>query len=330
MRSMSRDFGRIVAQPSSIQDQILEQSAQGSYSSFLFASTGVSSGSTRQDFRGTRHRRESPSVIRSSEEPRSRQVVSSETLKERLRRETIEALDREWERGALPDEDLRGRENVDSRSDSSTGKSKTNQRKIVWRISKVEIYQVDKPVPQTAQLTDTAMDLSNSPPILDGELADGSCTEPSSEQEQDIGQDSDLNEERTYAWNISTAHELHKYVSGASSSCDEKSLNRLIHYEGRNENVADPFRSPNFGYLHQRHVDRGKQDAALEFIQTFDCGHNIRSNRTFLPNQIVTQDTNQENVLVPTYQENIPHRCDNSVDRLSKVRGMTREKVSVC
>lgn len=219
MRSMSRDFGRMVAQPSSIQDQTLEQSAQGSYSSFLFASTGVSSGSTRQGFRGSRHRRESLSEIRSSREPRSRQVVSSETLKERLRRETIEALDREWERGALPDEDLRGRENLDSRSDKqasstclerlvshsretssciSKSEPKTNQRKTVWRISHVEIYHVDKPVPQTTQFTNTAMDLLDSPTILDGELADRSCTEPSSEQEQDIGQDSELSEER--AW----------------------------------------------------------------------------------------------------------------------------------
>lgn len=209
----------MVAQPSSIQDQVLEQSAQGSYSAFLFASTGVSSGSTRQGFRGTRHRRESPSEIRSSEEPHPRQIVPSETLKERLRRETIEALDREWERGALPDEDLRGTENVDSRSDkqaSSTGleelvadsretsscisksEPKANQRKPVWRISKVEIYQVEKPVPKMTQRPNSAMDLINSPPTLDGELADRSCTEPNSEQEQDIGQDSELNQERTW------------------------------------------------------------------------------------------------------------------------------------
>lgn len=205
-----------MAQPASIQDQTLEQSAQGSYSSFLFASTGVSSGSTRQGLRGARHRRESFSEIRCSREPRPRQVVSSETLKERLRRETIEALDREWERGALPDEDLRGRENLDSKSDkqaSSTGlerlvshsretssctksELKANQRKTVWRISHVEIYHVDKPVPKTTQFTNTAMDLLNSPTIFDGEFADRSCTEPSSEQEQDIGQDSELSEER--------------------------------------------------------------------------------------------------------------------------------------
>lgn len=132
------------------------------------------------------------------------------------------------------------------------------------------------------------------------------------------------------AWNISTAHELHNYVCAAASSCDEKCLNRLIHYEGGNEAVADPFRSPDFGYLHQRHVDRGKQDPALEFIQTLDCAYNVRSNRTFQPNQIVIQDTNQENVLVPTYQDNIPDQWDNSVDRLSKARGMGREKVTVC
>lgn len=132
------------------------------------------------------------------------------------------------------------------------------------------------------------------------------------------------------AWNISTAHELHNYVCAAASSCDEKCLNRLIHYEGGNEAVAEPFRSPDFGYLHQRHVDRGKQDPALELIQTLDCAYNVRSNRTFQPNQIVIQDKNQENVLVPTYQANIPDQCDNSVDRLSKVRRMVREKVTVC
>lgn len=207
----------MAVQPSSIQDQALEQSARGSYSAFLFALAGVSSDSTSQGFRGTRHRRESPSEIRSSEEPRPRQIVPSETLKERLRRETIEALDREWERGALPDEDLRGR-NVDSRSDtqaSNTGleklvsnsqetsscisksEPKANQRKTVWRISKVAIYQVEKPVPQTIQLPNPAMDLLNSPLTLDGQLAERSCTEPSSEQEQDIGQDSELNQERT-------------------------------------------------------------------------------------------------------------------------------------
>lgn len=208
-----------MAQPSSIQDQILEQSAQGSYSAFLFASSGVSSGSTRQEFRGAKHRTESPSEIRSSEEPHPRQIVSSETLKERLRRETIEALDREWELGALPDEDLRGRDNVHSRSDeqaSSTGldklvshsretgscisksEPKANHRKTFWRISKVEIYQVDKPFPQATQLTNPAMDLLNSPTTLDGKLADRSYTEPISEQEQDIGQDSELNEGRTW------------------------------------------------------------------------------------------------------------------------------------
>lgn len=126
------------------------------------------------------------------------------------------------------------------------------------------------------------------------------------------------------AWKISTAHELHNYVSAAASSCDEKCLNRLINYEGGNEIVADPFRTPDFGYLNQRHVDRGKQDPALDFIQTLDCAYNVRvrSNRTFQPNQILIQDTNQENGLVPTYQGNIPYQCDNSVDRLSKVRRM--------
>lgn len=115
------------------------------------------------------------------------------------------------------------------------------------------------------------------------------------------------------AWNISTAHELHNYVSAAASSRDEKCLNGLINDEGGNEIVADPLRSPDFGYLNQRHVDRGKQDPALELIQTLDCAYNVRvrSNRTFQPNQIVIQDTNQENVLVPTYQENIPDQYDN-------------------
>lgn len=105
------------------------------------------------------------------------------------------------------------------------------------------------------------------------------------------------------AWKISTAHELHKYVSDAASSCDEKCLNRLINYGGGNEIVADPLRSPDFGYLSQRQADRGKQDPALEFIRTLDCAYTVRvrSNRTFQPNQIVIQDTNQENVLVPTY-----------------------------
>lgn len=223
MRSTSRDLGRVVALPPSIQDQALEQSAQGSYSAFLFASTAVSSGSprqgSRQAFHGTRHSRESPSEIRSSEEPRPRQIVRSETLKERLRRETIEALDREWERGALPDEDLRGTENFDSGSDKqatstgleklvsdsrekcsciSTSEPKANQRKTVWRISKVEIYQVDKPVPPTRQLPNPAMDLLISPSTLDGELAERSCTEPTSEQEQETGQDSEFNQERTW------------------------------------------------------------------------------------------------------------------------------------
>lgn len=69
------------------------------------------------------------------------------------------------------------------------------------------------------------------------------------------------------AWNISTAHELHNY------GCDEKCLNQLIHYERGNEIVSDSFRNPNLGYLHQRHVDRGKQDPALEFTQTLDCGY---------------------------------------------------------
>lgn len=126
------------------------------------------------------------------------------------------------------------------------------------------------------------------------------------------------------AWNISTAHELHNYVCAAASSCDENCLNRLINCEGGSETVADPLRSPDFGYLHQRHVERGKQDPSLDFIQNLDCAYNVRvrSNRTFQSNQIVIQDTNQENVLVPTYQENIPDQCDNSIDRLSKVRRM--------
>lgn len=131
------------------------------------------------------------------------------------------------------------------------------------------------------------------------------------------------------AWNISTAHELHEYACAASSSCDEKCLNRLMHYEGDNETVADSFRSPKLRCLHQRHVNRGKQDPALEFIQSLDCGYNVQDDDTFQPDQIVVQDTNQENVLVPTYQENIQDRCENSVDRLSKLRKMTREKVTV-
>lgn len=130
------------------------------------------------------------------------------------------------------------------------------------------------------------------------------------------------------AWNISTADELHNYVCAAASSCDEKCLNRLINYEsGNNETVADPLRSPGFGYLHQLHVDRGKQDLTLDLIQTLDCPYNnvrpVQSNRTFQPNQIVIQDRTQENVIVPTYQRNIPDQCDNSsIDRLSKVRRM--------
>lgn len=126
------------------------------------------------------------------------------------------------------------------------------------------------------------------------------------------------------AWNISTAHELHDYVCAAANSCDEKGLNRLISFEGGSETVADPLRSPYFGYLHQRHVERGKQDPCLDFIQNLDCAYNVRvrSNRTFQPNQIVILDTNQENVLVPTYQENIPDQYDNSIDRLSNVRRM--------
>lgn len=216
MKSMSREVGEMVARSSSIQDQAREQSAKGSYSSFLFASTGVSSGNTTLGFRGARHRRESLGEIRSCEEPRSRQIVSSETLKDRLRRETIEALDREWDRGALPDEDLRGRKNGKSRlgkqtpnsdmekpvRETSSGiiksKPKIKERKTIWRISKVEIYSVDKPVAQTTQLTHTAMRLLNSPPTLEGEFVDRSCTEPNSEQEQDIGQDSELNEERIW------------------------------------------------------------------------------------------------------------------------------------
>lgn len=205
IRPMSSDFGEMVARSSSIQNQTAEQSAQGSYSSFLFASTGVNRGNTTLGFRGARHRRESLSEIRSFEEPRSRQILSSETLKERLRRETIEALDREWERGAFPDEELRGREKKNlvslSRETSSAvskSKPKAKERKTVWRISKVEIYSVDKSVPQTTKLTNKAMDLLNSPPTLEEELADRSCTEPSSEQEQDIGQDSELNKERIW------------------------------------------------------------------------------------------------------------------------------------
>lgn len=77
------------------------------------------------------------------------------------------------------------------------------------------------------------------------------------------------------AWNISTAHELHNYVCAAASSCDEKCLKRLINYEGgNNETVADLLRSPDFEYLHQRHVDRGKQDPSLDLIQTLDCAYN--------------------------------------------------------
>lgn len=207
----------MVARSPSIQDQAREQSAEGSYSSFLFASTGVSSGNIGSGFRGAEHRRESVSEIRSCEEPPSRQVVSSETLKERLRRETIEALDREWERGTLPVGDLRGRDNGKSRSDnqasnralekpvlrsretsSSITKSKprTKERKTVWRISKVEIYFVDKSVARTTQLTNTAMDLLNFTPSLEREPADRSCTEPSSEQEHDTRQGSELKEER--------------------------------------------------------------------------------------------------------------------------------------
>lgn len=208
-----------MAQPPSIQDQALEQSAQGSYSAFLIASNAVSSGSLRQGSCGGRQRREVPSHIRFSEEPWPRQIMPSETLRERLRRETIEALDREWERCALPDVELRGTENVDSGSEkrgSSTGlekhvsdsrqtssrisdsEPKANQRKTVWRISKVEIYQVENPVLKTTQLPNPAMDFLISPPALDGELGETSCTEPTSEQEQDIGQDSVFNQERTW------------------------------------------------------------------------------------------------------------------------------------
>lgn len=130
------------------------------------------------------------------------------------------------------------------------------------------------------------------------------------------------------AWNISTAHELHNYGCAASSGCDEKCLNQLIHYEGGNEIVSDSFRNPNLGYLHQRHVDRGKQDPALEFTQTLDCGYNARSNRAFQPNQIIIRDTNQENLLLPTYQENTLDLWDDSVDRLNRVREMRTEKVT--
>lgn len=130
------------------------------------------------------------------------------------------------------------------------------------------------------------------------------------------------------AWNISTAHELHNYFCAVASSCDEKCLNRLINYEGgNNETVADPLRSPGFGYLHQRHVYRGKQDPTLDLIQTLDYPYNnvrpVRRNRTFQPNQIVIQDRTQENILVRTYEGNIPDQFDNSsIDRLSKVRRM--------
>lgn len=204
-RPLSNDFGEVVARSSSIQDQTAEQSAQGSYSSFLFASTAVNSGNTRLGFRGARHRRESLSEVRSLEEPCSRQIVSSETLKERLRRETIEALDREWERGAFPDEELRGRGKkklVSHRRETSSAvsksKPKAKKRKNVCRISKVEIYSVDKSVAQTTQPTNKVMDLVNSPPTLEEEPADRSCTEPSSQQDQHIGQDSELNEARIW------------------------------------------------------------------------------------------------------------------------------------
>lgn len=130
------------------------------------------------------------------------------------------------------------------------------------------------------------------------------------------------------ACNISTAHELHNYGCAASSGGDEKCLNGLIRYECGNEIGSDSFRNPNLGYLRQRHVDRGKQDPALEFTQTLDCGYNARSNRAFQPNQIIIQDTNQENLFVPTCQENTLDRWDNSVDRLNKVREMKREKVT--
>lgn len=131
------------------------------------------------------------------------------------------------------------------------------------------------------------------------------------------------------ACNISTAHELHNYGGAAASSgCDEKCLNGLIRYERRNKIVSDSFRNPKLGYLRQRHVDRGKQDPALEFTQTLDCGYNARSNRAFQPNQIIIQDPNQENLFVPTYQENTLDRWDSSVDRLNKVREMNREKVT--
>lgn len=128
------------------------------------------------------------------------------------------------------------------------------------------------------------------------------------------------------AWNISAPHELHNYFCAASSNCDEKCLNLLIHYEGGNETFTNSFKSPNSKCLLQRHLDKGKQDPALVFIQTLDCAYNVGSNLTFQPNQIVIQNTNQENLLVPTYQENISDRCDKSVDRLSKVRRTGREK----
>lgn len=217
-----------MARSSSIQDQTLEQSAKGSYSSFLVASTGDSSSNTRLSFRGARDRRESLPKIRSSEEPRSRKILSNGTLKESLRRETIEALDREWERGALPDQELRGKENGKCRPDKqalssgpeqfvsdsretgagiSKSKPRAKKGKTVWRISKVEIYSVIQPVAQITQRTNTAMDLLDSPAALEGELADRSCTEPSSDQEQNIGQDSELNEERTWEASSDTSME---------------------------------------------------------------------------------------------------------------------------
>lgn len=128
--------------------------------------------------------------------------------------------------------------------------------------------------------------------------------------------------------NISTANESYNCVCAASSVYGEECPNRLTPYEGGNGTFADPCRNLNFGYLHQRHVDRGKQDPALYLIQTLDCGYSVRSNRAFQLNQIVIQDANRENG--PIYQQNLPDRWDNSVEILSKVREMSKQSVNVC
>lgn len=129
------------------------------------------------------------------------------------------------------------------------------------------------------------------------------------------------------AWNISTAQGLHNSDCAASTSCDEKYLNRLIRYERDDEITADSYRNTNLGYLHQRHVDRGKQETALKLPHILDSGCTIRTNRAFQSNQIIIH---QDNLLVPTYQGNTPDQWDNSVQRLSKVREMRREQVTVC